>query len=65
MRLHVSKGSLDRNHHGKDSSPIKGPTFRRVKLTIHPPSTGYRFIFYFPSGRWWHLDLTFDRRGKL
>jgi hypothetical protein len=43
---------------------INGPKFKVVELCgIAKPTTAYRFIFYKPSGAWFYLDVTFDRRG--
>lgn len=44
------------------SHTICGPKFRHVNLNVHLPSTGHRFIFYFPSGAWWMFDVYIDRR---
>lgn len=62
MKLRFDRGSGERNFHGKEHTPISGPWFKHVRLSVHLPSTGHRLIFYFPSGKWWHWDITFDRR---
>lgn len=64
MRLRFDFDRNDQNFHGESSRPIYGPTFTNVKIAVHPPSTGYRFIFYFPSGKWWNFDVVFDRRPR-
>lgn len=53
------------NYHGKNRATIFGPTFSWVRLSVHSPSTGHRFIFYTPTGSWWALDVYFDRRPKV
>ena len=66
-RLQINIGRLDHNSHdwsdGKKGETIHGWKVTRVKLDVHSPSTGYRYILYFPSGAWWHIDFNFDRRG--
>jgi hypothetical protein len=71
MKIKLKWGSLDSNYHGTERKgeswnrqPVRGPKFRHVRLTVHAPSTGHRFIFYLPSGAWRHLDVYFDRRNK-
>jgi hypothetical protein len=63
-KLHFDHAKLGSNYHGNNHDTIRGPKFVRVKPFVHPPSTCHRFILYFPSGAWWHLDVTFDRRGN-
>src|ERR1035441_9526642 len=65
MKIKFMCGSLERNAHIYPGfGTIRGPKFKHVRLTVHAPSTGHRFIFYFPSGAWWHLDVYFDRRDR-
>jgi hypothetical protein len=67
VKVKFSRGRSDQNYHdwrtGKGVA-VLGPKLRRVKLGVHAPSTGYRFIFYFPSGAWWYVDVYFDRRAR-
>lgn len=63
MKIVFNKGSHDKNMHGPGHAVIRGPKFRMFQLlSVHLPSTGYRFIFYKPSGAWIYLDVYFDRR---
>lgn len=66
-KVHFSWDKLDSNSHdwttGKGIT-VRGPKFRHVIIACHPPSTGHRFIFYFPSGAWFHCDVYFDRRPR-
>ena len=66
MRIYFDAGRLDRNIHDWSSgkgTTIRGPKFKHVKLRgVRAPSTAHRFIFYFPSGAWWHFDIMFDRK---
>lgn len=65
MKIRFDTGALDTNSHIYPGfATIHGPKLRRVSLNFHKPSTGHRFIFYFPSGAWWHLDVIFDRRTE-
>lgn len=69
-RVHFKCGKLDENFHawglGKSKDrTIRGPKLTHVRLTVHPPSRGHRFIFYWPSGAWWWLEIYIDRRGGV
>jgi acetyl esterase/lipase len=63
-----NRGRIEVNYHdwrtGKGVM-IRGPKFDVFRLHMHAPTTAYRFIFYFPSGAWWHFDITFDRRNSV
>jgi hypothetical protein len=67
VKLKLMYGHLDTNGHmgWPTFGVIHGPKFKHVLLKdVHAPSTGHRFIFYFPSGSWWHVDVFFDRRDQ-
>jgi hypothetical protein len=58
-------GKLDKNMHGTEGpgepwnkEPVLGPKFVIVRLGYAPVFTGWRLIYYFPSGAWWHFDVS-------
>jgi hypothetical protein len=68
--MKVDCGRLDRNHHGTEAhgqpwnkQTVCGPRFKLVRLEGFDSDSrlkaniGWRVIFYFPSGAWWHLDI--------
>jgi hypothetical protein len=65
-KIRFNFGRLSQNVHDWRSGKgvkVRGPRLKCVHISVAAPSTGYRFIFYFPSGAWWHLDVVFDRRN--
>lgn len=66
MKVRFDKGKSDTNYHGKRDGErwltVRGPKLTSVKLSMHPPSTGHRIIFYFTDGSWWFVDVMFIRR---
>jgi hypothetical protein len=71
MRIHFYCGKHEQNMHGTqakgkpwNAQTLRGPKVRCCKLELHQPSIGYRFVFYFPSGKWWSFDISLDRRVR-
>lgn len=63
-RIHFDFCRCADNRHGEGHAQICGPRFRVVRLGVYPPSTGTRWIFYWPSGAWGHFDVYVDRRDR-
>jgi hypothetical protein len=62
-------GRSDKNFHGtqkkgerRNEQTVKGPKFLVVNIERKSPGFSKRFIFYWPSGAWWHLDIYSKRR---
>ena len=66
-KIKLDWGSNPQNFHKNTANGVtvmRGPKLTTIQLQgIAPPTTAYRFIFYKPSGAWFYLDITFDRRG--
>lgn len=43
---------------------VKGPKFKKRTLERKSPGFSWRFIFYFPSGKWWNLDVFSKRSAR-
>ncbi len=70
MKFYFGKSST--NKHGTErpgeewnEQTVRGPRLKLVRLGYKPNFTGYRLLYYFPSGAWWHFDIsTFKERSR-
>lgn len=67
MKIEFYRSPINHHDHTKSEAAnwdlsvpfemVRGPKIRRYKLRRKTPGISWRFIFYWPSGAWWSIDV--------